>query len=342
MEYAIQQFRITTWPGPIAVPRVTSPSSSYHLTDGGVIAADVGLGPLMMYIDEEAGIEGDALAQVVGKGGPPTLPAASEPSHDDLSATGEIYLELIKTDLNDPIAVLSFVRRFGPLGVAHGRFELFRSLPWFGSVVRALSKSWPYATPETYLNDRGRSPYARHVETLSEFRFAARCLRDCVRAWQLISHDETPGTITWESIPRRALRAERGKRLEYGLDLSPLGEAFEFFLVQTLGQGLSPFHPAVIEAPADVQRASRPDASRIPLYSICCLELFNHIAEEAEYRVCANEKCGRTFVRQAGRAQHDQYHRRGVKYCSTLCARAQAQRMHRARAREREREPHAD
>jgi hypothetical protein len=340
MEDAIQQFRITVWPGPLPTPPVRSPASSYHLTESGVIVADVGLGPLMVYIDEEAGIEGDALAEVVGKGEVRVERMLSEQSPDELSSTGEIYLELCAVDLEDPNAVLSFVRRFGPLGVARGGFELFRSLPWFQSVARALSRSWPYGPRTEYLKSRGVSPYARNVETLSEFRFGARCLRDCVRAWQTISTGKDPGVIDWESIPVRALRAERDTRLTYGLELDALGEAFEFFLVQTLGSGLTPFHPAVIEAPSGTLRPAGPVLWQIPLYSVCCLELFNHIAEEAEHRICANEKCGRTFVRQAGRAEHHQFHRRGVKYCSTLCARAQAQRMHRGRARAKE--PDAD
>ena len=60
---------------------------------------------------------------------------------------------------------------------------------------------------------------------------------------------------------------------------------------------------------------------------------YNHIVERAAYLTCANEPCGRTFVRQEGRAEHGQYRTKGVKYCSATCARAQAQRELRRRKR---------
>ncbi|SRR6266516_3281113 len=69
------------------------------------------------------------------------------------------------------------------------------------------------------------------------------------------------------------------------------------------------------------------------IYSVSFLQLYNHLAEGATARGCANETCHRVFVRQRGRAEYEQYRTEGVKYCSRACARAQAQRQLRRRRR---------
>lgn len=67
------------------------------------------------------------------------------------------------------------------------------------------------------------------------------------------------------------------------------------------------------------------------IYSVSFLQLYNHLAEGATTRRCANETCLRAFVRQRGRAEYEQYRTEGVRYCSRACARAQAQRQLRRR-----------
>lgn len=69
------------------------------------------------------------------------------------------------------------------------------------------------------------------------------------------------------------------------------------------------------------------------IYSAAFLQLYNHLAEDATIRTCSNETCGRSFVRQRGRAEYGQHRTSGIKYCTRECARAQAQRAHRRRKR---------
>ncbi|MFI5642937.1 hypothetical protein ACIA8H_36855 [Streptomyces goshikiensis] len=65
--------------------------------------------------------------------------------------------------------------------------------------------------------------------------------------------------------------------------------------------------------------------------SVAFLQLYNHLAENATIRECANENCRRPYVRQRGRAEYGQNRTTGTKYCTRECARAQAQRQHRRR-----------
>jgi hypothetical protein len=250
---------------------------------------------------------------------------------DEVSALGEIYLELAGLDLDDERAILSFVRRFGVLGVAHEHFALFRALPGLDSdVLPRLAAAWPTErfnqNVEDYLQRRGDGPNTTLVETLEEFRFGARVLRDLVTATRISRLDEPPTAIGWESIPQEALTAKRADHAEYGVELDAHDEAVDIFLRGVLTDGLRPFHPRVLFS-ADAADAFI-DA---PLYAVCCLELFNHLVEHVDVKVCANETCRRPFIRQRGRAEHGQHRTRGVKFCSSHCARAQAQRAYRRR-----------
>jgi hypothetical protein len=67
------------------------------------------------------------------------------------------------------------------------------------------------------------------------------------------------------------------------------------------------------------------------ILSVVFLQLYNHLAEDATIRECANETCRRNFVRQRGRAEYGQNRTSGIKYCTREGARAQAQRLLRRR-----------
>jgi hypothetical protein len=69
------------------------------------------------------------------------------------------------------------------------------------------------------------------------------------------------------------------------------------------------------------------------LYSAAMLQLVNDLAANETVWTCANETCGRPFVRQLGRSVYGGHRRIGTRYCSSTCARAQYAREKRRRDR---------
>jgi hypothetical protein len=67
------------------------------------------------------------------------------------------------------------------------------------------------------------------------------------------------------------------------------------------------------------------------VYNAAVLQLVNDLSAGTAFRRCANETCGRLYVRQRGRAVYGEYRTVGTKYCSNNCARAQYQREKRRR-----------
>lgn len=102
----------------------------------------------------------------------------------------------------------------------------------------------------------------------------------------------------------------------------PEEETRKSFL-EVLNAGLKLAHARAINPEAPEELAT--------IYGVCCLQVYNHIAEGARYKRCANESCRQVFVRQRGRAQHGHHKSDGVKFCTRECARAQAQRELRRR-----------
>src|SRR3954449_7852564 len=60
------------------------------------------------------------------------------------------------------------------------------------------------------------------------------------------------------------------------------------------------------------------------VYGVAWLQLVNDLAEGTPMRVCANETCQRSFLRQLGRSLYGQNRTEGIRYCSAECAKAQA------------------
>jgi hypothetical protein len=246
--------------------------------------------------------------------------AMSERRRDvETSEVGEIYLELLQLDLWDDQAVMTFVNRFGILGVAYNDYELIRAYPGF-------EKARPLLGDTT-------SPGTSSHETVSAFRYGALCIRDLVRAYDYLAEGLT-GEIAWESLDSVFSPAEREEIARRGFPVTSEAQA-QSLLARGLSAGLQPFYPRL-------QTSSEPlwlVGLSLPLYAVCCRELHNHIIEHATRRHCARANCQSTFVRQRGTAKMNQHRTVGVIYCSRWCAEAEASRRYRAKKRASRAEP---
>jgi len=224
----------------------------------------------------------------------------------------ELFLrELRDIDLASELQVLAFVNRYG-LMTTH--LPTYR---WAEFEMLLL----PFTDFET-LQDLVADP----ADTVRGFSLMAGMLRNATRVWLAVC----------EVIPWSAVFSEwEAGLLEHPRDERRAARALEGLL----NWGLAPFHAEVrVFLPGDSARDENPFeyGGFLPsTFSTICLQIANHMTQEATYHQCGNETCGRFFYRQRGRAEFDQYRTSGVKYCSVSCARTQSSRDSRRKAKER-------
>jgi hypothetical protein len=249
----------------------------------------------------------------------------------------EVYLELAELDLGSRPLVDSFVQRYGILGVSEGRFPRhlwdedlaepafeFVGLRWDRSAE--LSKVLFNELRARYRAlDVDRYDPGPGIETLIEFEHGATLIKDMLNAWRWVSSEnrrpEPWRSLLWQhaDLARPASRLEALEFLRAHLN-EGLAEAYHDF-------GLSYFNPH-LDLPPDAsgRKSIPPDQPR--LYALCCLQLFNHMVEGATYRRCQNDRCGRLFVRQFGRAEQGQHRTKGkLMFHTRKCANAAGERQ---------------
>jgi hypothetical protein len=178
------------------------------------------------------------------------------------------------------------------------------------------------------------TPQMRSFTHVREEIIYARCLRNAVRFW-----DALGGNRSLFLTLSREWEGDMPTWITRGLPVMPdrsqivAEDVFRHpaivYVRDILNAGLQPFHVHV-----DVLDPRYADTTgsywQAGTYSLLCLQFANDVAGQAHFARCANESCGRLFVRQRGRALKGQ-NRKDAIYCDKHCAKAQAQRQYRRR-----------
>lgn len=184
--------------------------------------------------------------------------------------------------------------------------------------VRAFASQWGLLpqrdNPHDELGD---------TQTLGGFAFAARILRDEVRTWLWCKDQLTRiELLAAFELPEQSITFHH---VQLGGDKQ---EALAYLAVH-LNSSLAAFHVRLEVHGAALPMSEDLAAPAYTLGDVICLQLWNAIASDTDYRRCANKTCGRVFDKQRGGP--GPRHRSDALYCSRSCARAQASRDWRKR-----------
>jgi hypothetical protein len=163
-----------------------------------------------------------------------------------------------------------------------------------------------------FVNDVGTAGFGGgpEEETVAEFVLGATVVRDAVAAWRLLTTEPDVKGSPWQLMRLSTVQSEQ------------LPSAAADYLTDVIGSGLGTVTPTLT---VRLDPSVEEPPTELNLHALCCLELFNHVATNTDFLRCANETCRRLFARdERGR-------RRGMRYCTRTCARAQAQRDFRRR-----------
>lgn len=233
----------------------------------------------------------------------------------------ELYLHQAReVDLDSDDEVVDFVRKYGP--PRHPRRYRLQDLPLTFTRHREPADD-PFAHLPAMLAERRRFDHERrrrdpdgwrqlfgdvHVD---EVRLYLTWIRNMTSLWRIVSGQRTVDQVRPEWLPCY-LPAPYSR------------EVALHNLVEALNPALA-WHASRVELVE--HRTARPRAWTT--YRVMTMQLRNHIAENARYSTCANERCNRLFVRQDSPLSYLYKRLEHVRYCSWKCGDAQKQRDYR-------------
>ena len=265
----------------------------------------------------------------------------------------ELYLrEFAELDATSPEAARDFCAHYGPVGRVVWTLGYTPDYPGHTDFYGDLTFEWGRTLSpwrKSFLGKAGDSMMIRPVTDVAVYQHVLKCM---VAFWRTLKGDldaaELARELT-EALPPEPLDrwspTARRRRAAAGFAASGCRPASSArgrsagrpgrLALQRPQRGAAPFHVRF-----DPSEGGRP-GPEVDIYAAMCLQLGNHITENATYRRCQNESCDRLFVRQRGRsvpARRD-HRTEGVIYCSAACARTQSSREWRRRKRGQESRP---